>query len=258
MEKKTLANLSMRDLLKTELANRCGKNPNYSLRSFAKSLELSPAFVSKLLKGDRPFTENTIERLSQKLGLTPEQVDLCKKPLKKKGIETRDMAYRQISLDQFQLISDWYHFAIMELVTTEGFKSTPAWISKKLGISVHQASDALERLLRMNYLKKSAKGKITLVEENTTTIGPEVAVPATRNQQTQILEMALQALIEIPIELRSQTSSTMAIPSDRLGEAKEVITEFRRKMASLMQRPGKRDSVYQLSISFYPLTKTNS
>ncbi|HWU42412.1 MAG TPA: TIGR02147 family protein, partial [Bdellovibrio sp.] len=118
--------------------------------------------------------------------------------------------------------------------------------------------DALERLLRMNYLKKSAKGKITLVEENTTTIGPEVAVPATRNQQTQILEMALQALIEIPIELRSQTSSTMAIPSDRLGEAKEVITEFRRKMASLMQRPGKRDSVYQLSISFYPLTKTNS
>lgn len=247
--------LPLRDLLKTEIVRRCEKNPSYSLRAFAKSLNLSPAFVSKLLKGDRPFTAKTIDHIAAALALNPEQVLAYKGRLKKKGtLEERDPGYRQIGLDQFQFISDWYHFAIMELVTVEGFKASPAWIAAKLGINVHQASDAFERLIRMGYIQET-EGKYILVEENNTTIGPEIAVPATRRQQTQFLEMAIQAIHETPIEKRSQTTSTMAIPSDRIGEAKEIITEFRRKMANLMQRPGERDSVYQLTVSFYPLTK---
>lgn len=252
----TRTEISLRDLLKTELVRRCEKNPSYSLRSFAKSLELSPAFVSKLLKGDRAFTEKTIHLLSEKLALAPDQVQRFKKNLKSKKWEAaaKDIGYRQIGLDQFQLISDWYHFAILELVTVRNFKSDPAWIAEQLGISSYQASDALDRLLRLNYLKKGPRGKVILVEENSTIVGPEIAVPATRKQQMQILEKSLEALSQIPIEQRSQSSSTMAIPSDRLDEAKEIITEFRRKMASVMQRPGERDSVYQLSISFFPLT----
>lgn len=251
--------LPLRDLLKTEIVRRCEKNPSYSLRAFAKSLDLSPAFVSKLLKGDRPFTAKTIDHIAAALALDPEQVVGYKSRLKKKkgASDERDLGYRQIGLDQFQLISDWYHFAIMELVTLEGFKASPSWVATKLGINVHQASDALERLIRMGYIKENADGKMILVEENNTTIGPEIAVPATRRQQTQFLEMAIQAINETPIEKRSQTTSTMAIPSDRIGEAKEVIAEFRRKMANLMQRPGERDSVYQLTVSFYPLTKNN-
>jgi uncharacterized protein (TIGR02147 family) len=257
MEKQSTVQLPIIDILKTELAKRCQKNPSYSLRSFAKSLELSPAFISKLLNGDRPFTAKTIDLLAEKLPLNPKQVSFYKSRLKnkKQALEAKEIGYRQIGLDQFQLISDWYHFAIMELVTVEHFNPAPAWIAKELGISVHQATDGMERLLRLGYLKKGSKGQILLVEKNNTIIGPEIAGPATQNQQVQILELAIQALTETPIRNRSQTASTMAIPSDRLDEAKEIITDFRRRLASLMQRPGKRDSVYQLSVSFFPLTK---
>ena len=251
------AHLPLQDVLKTELAQRCQKNPNYSLRAFAKSLELSPAFLSKLLKGDRPFTERTLTIVSEKLTLNPEQVEYYKQQISKNPLPQtpKSMAYKQISLDQFALISDWYHFAILELTTVDGFEHSPQWVAKQLGISVHQADDAIERLIRLNCLSRTKSGKLKLVEENNTIVGPEIAVPATRTQQTQFLEMAIRAMTETPIEKRSQSAVTMAIPQERVGEAKEIIAEFRRKFTSLMQRPGDRDSVYQLSISFFPLTK---
>jgi uncharacterized protein (TIGR02147 family) len=254
----TKSHLTLPDLLKTELVRRCQKNSKYSLRSFAKSLDLSPAFVSKLLKGERAFTLRTIDRLSVKLALHPSQVEYYRAQLKRKksSLKIGEVGFRQINLDHFQLISDWYHFAILELVTVEDFQNSPAWIAKQLGISVHQASDAMERLLRLGYLKTGPRGQVKLVEENSTIIGTEIALPAKQNQQKQILELAMQALVETPIDKRSQSACTMAIPSERLPEAKEIITEFRRKLTALMQRPGSRDSVYQLSVSFFPLTPT--
>jgi uncharacterized protein (TIGR02147 family) len=253
-------NLPLQDLLKTELAVRCEKNPRYSLRSFATSLQLSPAFLSKLLKGERRFTTRTVDLLAKQLMLNPDQIAFYKNRLNKKNgsqVEAPEIAYRQISLDQFQLISDWYHFAILELVTVENFDESPAWIAKRLNLNQHQVSEALDRLHRLGYLERDAKGRLILVEENRTVIGPEIAGPATHKQQTQILEKSIQALQEVPIAHRSQSSSTMAIPSNRIDEAKEIIQEFRRRLASLMQRPGPRDSVYQLSVSFFPLTNVS-
>jgi len=256
----TQVQLPLQDLLKNELALRCEKNPRYSLRSFATSLQLSPAFLSKLLKGERRFTTRTVDLLAKQLTLNPDQVAFYKNRLNKKSgnkLEAPEIAYRQINLDQFQLISDWYHFAILEFVTVENFDESPAWIAKRLGINQHQVTEALDRLLRLGYLERNSKGRLNLVEENRTVIGPEIAGPATHKQQTQILEKSIQALQEVPIANRSQSSSTMAIPSDRIGEAKEIIQEFRRRLASLMQRPGPRDSVYQLSVSFFPLTNVS-
>ena len=46
----------------------------------------------------------------------------------------------------------------------------------------------------------------------------------------------------------------LAIDLSKLPEAKTIIREFRRKMATLL-RDGKKTDVYQLGIQFYPLTK---
>src|SRR6202050_4890689 len=57
-------------LLQDELAARCSRNPNYSLRSFAKFLSVSPAALSAILKGKRPITHKMKERLGLQLGLS--------------------------------------------------------------------------------------------------------------------------------------------------------------------------------------------
>lgn len=260
--------------LKMELAGRNKRNPRYSLRSFSKTLDLSSSFVSKLLTGKRPLTEGTFDKISTKLSLNPEvttyyrNIEFANHLNNRRGkwnalLEAEDSLideqskYKAISMDQFSFIADWYHFAILELLTIDGFTVNPNYISSQLGITPLEAQHALDRLLRLGFIhvKKTRKGVQVFVSENHSTVGRAIATAATKKQQENFLKMAIDALRDIPIEQRSQSSMTMAIPKIRLKEAEKMICDFRRNMTSLLQRKGRRDSVYQLSISFYPLTK---
>jgi uncharacterized protein (TIGR02147 family) len=270
--------------LKMELVARNKRNPRYSLRSFSKTLDLSSSFVSKLLTGKRQLTQGTFNKITTQLSLNPEivthyhNIEFAIQSNKPKNlriapdenkeylqfvdnVEEKSLIeqkkYQAISLDKFNFIADWYHFAILELLTVEGFILNPNYISAQLNISVLEAQHAIERLSRLGYIKvrKTNKGDQVFVSDDHSTIGFEIATAATLKQQEAFLKKAANALVEIPIDQRSQTSMTMAIPQSRMKEAKKMINDFRRNMTSLLQRRGKRDSVYQLTVSFYPLTK---
>jgi hypothetical protein len=47
------------------------------------------------------------------------------------------------------MISDWYHFAILDLTRLDDFQPEPAWVSRKLGLTVSEVKIAVERLLRL-------------------------------------------------------------------------------------------------------------
>jgi uncharacterized protein (TIGR02147 family) len=199
-----------------------------------------------------------LEQIAAKLALPKNELALYKPTSKMNNVtdaHSASLSFRQIELDQFSFIADWYHFAILELVTLPDFDSNVKQIAKDLRISTHESTDAVERLIRLGLLERDTKGRLSNKSGNNTTIGPNIATPATRKQQKQILEKAIDALDTIPIEDRSQTSVTLAIPRAKLDEARKAITDFRRTMTSLLQNPtDDPDSVYQLSVSFYPLT----
>ncbi len=249
--------------LQTELLRRCKTNPKYSLRAFARALALEPAFLSKLLHGKRGITINVMRNIASRLALAPSEVKkfedaiLLKKSSKR---QTRlpaspETQFQQLALDHFQMIADWYHYAILELVSVEGFESSPRYIARMLGISVNEANAAIERLLRLEYLELAADGSWTNHSGNNTTLGNDFTATAFRKLQKQVLEMALVALEEVPIEQRDQTSMTMAIDSAQLPEAKKMIKEFRRSFCDVLQKSTHRDSVYHLGVSLYPVTR---
>jgi uncharacterized protein (TIGR02147 family) len=242
-------------MLSEELAKRMGRNPKYSLRAFAKTLGLSSSFVSKLMNGQRPFTEKTLAKISRHLDLTPSQIARIQESMKDR--QKMPLTFQSLDLDRFQMISDWYHFAILELSTIENVVLNPGNVSSLLGISIHESKSALERLERLGLLNNNS-GKGPEPAQSFSTVGPNFTTAATRNQQRQILEMAIRALDSVPFEERDQSSVTLAIPKARVGEAKKKIAAFRREMTELLQRPGKRDSVYHLSVSFYPVTSNRN
>jgi hypothetical protein len=57
-----------------------------------------------------------------------------------------------LSLDAFQVISDWHHFAILELGSLKGFRITAANVAKDLGLHLEVATAAIERLIRLELL----------------------------------------------------------------------------------------------------------
>ena len=243
--------------LQNELIERCKRNPKYSLRSFANAMDIEASALSKILRGKRRLTEETLIKVSKQLGLAPDEVERFKLTLKspdKSDVVIQD--FQQLSLDTFRVIADWYHYAILELTTVKGFKASPKWISKALGITVSEINIAIERLKRLGFLKLD-KGRMMDISGDITTVGNDFTDGAFRKLQKQVLQKALDALEDIPYEKRDQTSLTMAINSEKLQEAREKIKQFRRSFCNFLQKDQSRDEVYQLNVSLYPLTQLN-
>ena len=61
------AAIRLRTILAAEFARRRTRNPRYSLRAFAQSVEVEHSTLSQLLRGERAVTWKSIERLARSL-----------------------------------------------------------------------------------------------------------------------------------------------------------------------------------------------
>jgi uncharacterized protein (TIGR02147 family) len=245
---------TFRSLLQETLVSRCKANPAYSLRAFAKHLQIEPSFLSKILSGKRPTTTATIRKLAERLNLSPEEAApfISKTTQQAKAA---DADFQNLALDQFRMISDWYHYAILELIDVKGFESDAAWIAKKLGIKKIEAQTALERLERLEMIQKNKRGQYENTSGQNTTVGNEFTAVAFRKLQKQILLQSIEALENLDIAERDHSSMTMAIDPLLLPEAKKKIRDFRRELCAFLQENNRpKKEVFQLSLSLFPVT----
>lgn len=255
--------------LQNELVMRCRRNPRYSLRSFAKFLQMDTSSLAKILKGTRPIGRITITKLGLKLGLDVEQINRFvaahsrvpagpqAQPIVQGSASSGSSAgnYRNLALNTFRIMSDWYYNAILELIRVKRFKSSPAWLAKALGITVNEVNIALERLQQIGLIEILPSGKI--IDRSggyTETLPNPYSDAALRHFQKQVLEKALIALESVPVSKRDQTTVTVAIDTRKIQAAKEKIKSFRRSLAKFLSDSKSLDQVYHLSVSLYPIT----
>lgn len=219
------------------------------MRAFARTLKISPASLSQIFSGKRSVTLATAKKICDSLSLTPlEQQTLLSNffTLSK----TKDLTFVELDTDRFKLIADWEHLAILSLTQVQNSKPDPAWISKRLGISVPSAKNAMERLQRLGLLEiKDKKWKQT---NSGFSVNSAVPSSAIRKFHRQILEKALFSLENDPVGARDFGAITMAINIDRYEEARKLIKEFRKNMSKFLES-GKQSQVYTLAIQFFPL-----
>jgi len=257
--------------LQEELTRRCEKNSRYSLRSFARALGFNSAVISQVLSGKRIPSPKTARKLVAGLNLSPEREHDFFSSLAEvqrarglqrmspifKNISVKDASQQgppvDLSIDVFRIISDWYHYAILELSCIESFNSDSKWISKELGITPLEAKLAVERLLKLGLLEEN-NGRISKTNERITTADKHLSTPALRKYQKQVLEKAIESLENDSIEFRSMSSMTMSVDPKNIPLAKKLIDECAKQISALL-RNGKQEEVYQLQISLYPLQK---
>ena len=59
-----------REWLQNELKARCLRNPQYSLRAFARDLNFSPAFISYVLAGQKGLSVSSATRIAKVIGFS--------------------------------------------------------------------------------------------------------------------------------------------------------------------------------------------
>lgn len=246
--------------LQGELSGRLKENPNYSLRQFAKLLAVDPSALVKLLKGDRPIGRLLIKRFGERIGLSPDEINEFISYQERNKSRKTDSApsaqeYQQITLDTFRLISDWHHYAILELIRVDSFVPDSRWISQALNIPISEVNFAIERMVRIGILEiNESTGAWIDHTEISTNIAKPYFDGAQKKLQKQILEKAIYALEHVPVSQRDQSSMTMAIDINLLPEAKEKIKQFRRELSRFLSRGQKRNQVYHLALSLYPVS----
>ncbi|HUP56547.1 MAG TPA: TIGR02147 family protein [Bdellovibrionota bacterium] len=241
--------------LRSEFAGRCERNPNYSLRAFARSLNLHSSTLSSILNEKRKVSPRIAKRLLDALGADP---------LLKQRILTAEIgldqdedtdSYVLIKADQYKLLADWEHFAILSALELKNAIGTSAWLATRLGIPLGKVLDCLDRLGKLGFVRRLGDRLVTTGHETETT--NEVPDQAIRGAHRQYIEKAVASLENDDLSVRDITGITMGVAIDKLPEAKKMIRTFRRNMARFLSK-GDQTEVYRLNVQLFPLTRRRS
>lgn len=248
----------LRWVLQEELSSRCRKNPSYSLRAFAKLLDISPAALSALLNGKRPITHKMKERLGLKLGFSIKELSRFNSKPHGNTKRPQESAahFQQITIDIFSIISEPHHYSILELMKTRGFRLNSRWIAGRIGRTPSEVNFALERLERAGLLVRDSRNQLVDSTEGfSTDIREGLSSEAQRHFQMRSLQNAIASIEAVAHTERDNTSITMAIDPRDMPRAKEMIKAFRRQFCHTLEASPQLDEVYQLTIAFNPVTK---
>lgn len=250
-------------ILKKKYEELRHENPRLSRRDFSKSMGLSAGAISEIFNGQRKVSLKLARRIARKLKLDPQvRVELfdafgkyAAKPQRDRSKEQlpTDPKFLRLTSDQFRIIEDWQHFAILTLMDTRGFQSDFKWIAERLGLTVTAARTAVERLIRLGLVQVDKEGNFALRAQNHTT-PDDVPDASVRLAQFAVLEKAREALTALPVNERDFTTTMLTLSPEQLPRAKEMIRKFRNElMTELSSTP--QTEVYQLGIQLFPLTQ---
>lgn len=244
----TDSNADFRTVLINEFERRKEKNARYSLRAFAKALELSPSSLSAILRSKRKPSASLIHRLGPELGLSEPEVARFAQ-------NAGEVFFQELPIDIWDQIADWHHYAILELTNIDGFKPSTAYVAKALSISEQEVRLACDRLVKVGLLEITEAGwKDLSVLGNVTNMTDNTTAASKRKMQRQLLEKGISSLENVPFEDRLNRSMIVGINKKDLPEARERIVKFCHKLLADLGETRSTTDVYNLSIALFPLT----
>ena len=263
--------LDYREWLKREFESRSRRNPRYSLRAFARDLGILPSRLSEVLKGHYGLSPAAAEAIARRLGLSASETkrfrDLVesrharsraqRKLAEQRVREARKLPARVLDLDHFRLISDWYHYGILELTYVQGFKNDARWISNALEVPLVQVELAIERLKRLGLLIEGFDGKLRANDEFTDTPN-DVPSEGLKRHHEQLIDKAGKSVYTQGVDQRELNSIMFSFDRKDMGEARAVIREFRDEFCKRFGSSQQKNSVYCLAVQFFDLTPNAS
>jgi len=121
-----LKGMRLREHLERELRRRRDKNPRYSMRSFARYLELHHASLCRLIAARSIASEATIRHVGQRLGLSEATISA--------------------------LVADEFEHGILRAIAKPDFIPTSRHLASATGATVDAVNVALHALLRKRAL----------------------------------------------------------------------------------------------------------
>ncbi len=254
--------------IEREYENRRRRNPSYSLRALSRDLGMSSGRLTDLLSGKKGLSRTSAVRLTPLLHLNEQdQVRFLNlvEAFHSRSSKDRSLALsrlksektsihrgRALDADLFEAVSDWKHFALLQLLKLPGAQSRTSWLSTKLGVSESDVTDCMTRLERLGLIQRTGD---SVKPSDQWVSGPDgTRSEAGRIFHRAILSRAQEALNSQPVERRDFLSVVMPSSGSQIEAAKNRIREF---VISFNEEFGEHptpDRVSALSLQYFEIT----
>lgn len=262
---------SARRFLLDSVGARKQAEPDFSLRSLSKAMDISHTLLVMLLQGKRGLRVKHAGPIARGLNLSSqerlflqaliqfdcatdaEEKHLCSLWLADLHPE-RQFQTRQI--EEFLVISHWLHMAIFAMTDLKDLEGTAESLQKRLHTKVdaNQVQAALERMINLGLIEKTPSGQLRSTCQNLTT-PDDIANEGARKYHKGVMELAADALDKLPLDKREFQSFALAVEKKKIPVAKEMIRKFRNQFVKAMASEA-GDEVYQMNLQFFQLTES--
>ncbi|MFA6836043.1 MAG: TIGR02147 family protein [Fibrobacteraceae bacterium] len=259
-----------REFLKARQKWLKARKPFFTLEYIAQKLDLkSKGHVSLILSGAKTVPEAKIERLAECFFLEEREreffvnlVHYNQEPTyrQKKAYLDRMVALMRISNKklvpaQYRICEKWFYPIVLEILRLHDFKEDWSALGKLVrpAITAVEAKEAVQVLQGIDLIQKNPQG-FWEPTDTLLTFGEGWKSVAARNFQSQTIEMAQQALVEIAVEERDISTLTLSMGSDTFHKIQQSIQLLRKEILAMVQADGKADCVYQMNISLFPVS----
>lgn len=238
----------------------------FSMRSLARQIDVSPAFLSRMLRGERAIPFKLLDSLGEALDIEPVVLHDLKdqhprNPKKPKirpklGLETKPGNWDLAGPNDFGFLRQWFYLPILNITDLKNFDGRMETIAKRLGLSPITTEVAIRELLAAGLLKLK-NGRLSF-ERRFLRWSSAKSLTEVRRFHGQMLDKAKD-------QLRHHTSDeelahrlimgvTFTASSEKIEAAKKQLNDCVYKIVDeLSAEPG--DEVYHLAAQLFPLTR---
>lgn len=260
----------LRDFYRTEKE----KNKSYSFRVFANRAQLSsPNYLKLVMDGNRRITDKNLPNFVRGLRLGKKQEDYFRVLVfyqESKDVEAKQRYLEQLveirnrnlvrdetaqlTLDRVEILRNWWHWAIREMINLKDFRDDPKWIARRLGgrVTPKQVQESMELLQRLEFIRKTETGYEQ--SEPLLTTGDDFSPLLLMQLHQQFIDLGKAALANHKHTEREISSLTIALPKSRIPELKEKMRKFRHELNLEYSNNETNEDVYHLSLFLYSLT----
>lgn len=246
---------------------------SYSFVRFSEDLGLGSTNAHSVIRGRRPLTVKSAEKICEALGLTGVQrryfLALVAQS-RAKSITERDTLFEQrIRLKQQVLPSaldrrhlsffeNWYNAAILEILRMPNSSDDVEWVAEHLSPSVPPARvrESLELLVELGYLAHDPKYGRLYPTEATITTGNDVSGLAIHSFHRQMIKLALDAIDNVASEHRDISTITLALSKPVEQMLKDEMNALRKRYLQLAAEETNPTEIVQLNVQLFPLNKS--
>lgn len=260
---------SYRELLKELYLLRKRRNSSYSLVAFSRDAGFKSYHMNDIISGRYGLSPARAIKVAEHLKmsefmkeefLTLVHMESARSPIEKKAAmdkleSLKYSADRVISVEEFNPISKWFYLAVLELLRK--YEVCPSYeeISEKLGISVDQARDCIEKLKSAGILS-FADGRIELKFELLTIKSQPSEV--IRSFHKEMINKAVDSMESVDFKKRYIGSYNVLLTQEEYNNLVVELTSFIRKTTVDRQKNADAHSkLHAINLQVFPLEKNS-